>query len=106
MEKSFSMTVNDFNIMRVAVRKTENQTPRAIDRHRPLALPVSCQRMQAHRFERRNVIQRTRNTQDLQSRKGLATSIPLNFDLPSMAKRSVARLPKLTIAWNMLNTET
>lgn len=66
------MVVGNFDIMRIASRKPEYQSPRAVDRHRPLALPVSAQRMQSDRFQRRNVIKRLRGVQDLQPGEGLA----------------------------------
>ncbi len=63
---SSSMVIDNFYIMGVSVLKTENQAPRAVDRHRPLALPVANKRMKTNRFKRWNVIQRACCVQNLQ----------------------------------------
>ena len=73
---SFSMIIDYFNIMRVAVLEPENQSPRAIDRYRPLPLPFAAQSMEADRVEWRNIVERTRRPQYLQPRKRLGAIHP------------------------------
>jgi hypothetical protein len=59
------VVINNLNIFGVTVFETKNEPPRAVDRHRPLALPSPDKRMKANRFKRRNVIQRTCGVQHL-----------------------------------------
>ena len=62
------MIIYNLNVFGIAINKPEHQSPRPVDRHRPLALPVSNQSMKPDRFERRDVIKRLRGPQNLQSR--------------------------------------
>jgi hypothetical protein len=64
------VVINNFNIFGVAIFETEHQPPRAVDRHRPLALPVTNQRVEANRFQRRDIIQRLGSVEHLHPRHG------------------------------------
>jgi hypothetical protein len=79
--RSFSMIIDNLNIVGVAIFKAEDQSPRAIDRHRPLALPVPLQRMQSNRTQRRNIFNRSRNLQNLQPGIGLGDIHPAELRL-------------------------
>ena len=62
------VVINYLNIFGVAVAEAEDQPPWSIDCHRPLALTVTDQRMEADRFERRNIVERPRGLQNFQPR--------------------------------------
>ena len=63
-----SMIIHNFNVFGIAVATAECQSPRPIDRHCPLTLPVPRQAMQTHRLERRNIVNRPRRLQNSQPR--------------------------------------
>ena len=64
------MIVDNLDVFGVAVAETENQSPRTVDRYRPLPLPVAMKRMQTDRIQRRNVFERPCGPQKLQPQKG------------------------------------
>ena len=76
------MIIDNFDVFGIAVVKPENQPPRAIDRHRPLALAIAGQTMQTHRFQRRDVFNRPRYPQNLQTCHRLSDIHPAKLRLP------------------------
>ena len=83
------VVINNFNIFGVAVLEPEHQPPRAVDRHRPLALPITNQRVEANRFEWRDIVERRGCMKYLQPRHRLGDIHPaeLGLALPGKAFR-------------------
>jgi hypothetical protein len=84
--KNSSMIIDNLYVFGIAVSETKYQTPRTVDRHRPLTLAISDQRMQADRIKRRNVVNRSSCTQNLQPRHCLGNIHPAEFRLAFIGK--------------------
>src|SRR6266851_1395885 len=66
-----SVIVDDLDIVGVTLLELENQTPRSVDRHRPLAPAFPLQSVKLNRRQRRNLVQRLHCIEQLQPRVGL-----------------------------------
>ncbi len=61
------MIIDNLYITRVAILKAEFESPRSVDCHRPLTLPVTAQSVKPNRIEWWNIVNRPGNPQNLQS---------------------------------------
>jgi hypothetical protein len=80
------MIIDNLYIVGVTILKPEHESPRAIDRYRPLALPAPFQCMQSNRTQRRNIINRSRNLQNLQTGIGLGDIHPAELRFTFLGK--------------------